>query len=62
MQVYNIPSEIVNVWICESFNPILDINGNHVVAVNADYSEHSFNDELKKCKVIEYVPPIINNL
>ena len=62
MQVYIIPSEIVNHWICESFNPILDINGNHVVAVVADYSEHQFNDELKKCKVIEYVPPIINNL
>jgi len=61
MQVYIIPSEIVNHWICESFNPILDINGKYVVAVDADYSEHSFNDELKKCKVIEYVPPTFDN-
>jgi hypothetical protein len=59
MQVYNIPSEIVNDWICESFNPILDINGKYVVAVDADYSEHSFNDELIKFEIIKYVPPII---
>ena len=59
MQVYNIPSEIVNDWISESFNPILDINSNHVVAVNADYSEHQFNDELIKCEIIKYVPTII---
>lgn len=62
MQVYNIPLEIVNDWVCESFNPILDINGNYVVAVDADYSQHSFNDELLKCDIIEYVPPIINTI
>lgn len=61
MQVYNIPLGIVNDWTCESFNPILDINGNHVVAVNADYSQHAFNNELLKCEIIKYVPNI-NNL
>lgn len=59
MQVYNIPLVILNEWICESFNPILDINGNHVVAVDADYSQHSFNNELLKCEIIKYIPPII---
>lgn len=59
MQVYNIPIVILNEWICEDFNPILDINGNHVVAVDADYSQHAFNNELLKCEIIKYIPPVI---
>lgn len=56
MQVYIIPTEKLNEWQGATFQPIEDANGNYVVAVNADYSEHSFNDELINCDVIDYSP------
>lgn len=60
MKVYVIPTNKLNEWSNAAFNPILDANGNYVVAVNADYSQHSFNDELMKCEQIDYTP--INNM
>lgn len=60
MQVYVIPQDKLNDWISESFRPIIDDLGNYVVAVNAAYSEHSFNDELMQCEIIEFVPPTNN--
>lgn len=58
MKVYIIPQDKLNDWMSESFSPIIDDLGNYVVAVNADYSQHDFNDELMQCEIIEYVPPI----
>lgn len=55
MQVYIIPTEKLNEWQGATFQPIEDANGNYVVAVNADYSEHTFNDELIKCEIIDYL-------
>ncbi len=62
MKVYVIPLNKLAEWVSATFNPILDGLGNFVVAVDADYSQHSFNDELLKCQIIEYVPPIINTI
>lgn len=56
MRVYVIPTNKLNEWRNTTFNPILDANGNYVVAVNADYSQHSFNDELMQCEQIDYTP------
>ena len=61
MEVYLIPKEKALIWTNDTFKPLIDANGNHVVAVNADYSEHEFNEELVLCNVIEYVPPINSN-
>lgn len=58
MQVYVIPQDKLNDWISDSFRPIIDDLGNYVVAVNADYSQYDFNDELMQCEIIDYVPPI----
>lgn len=58
MKVYVIPQDKLNDWISESFSPILDSFGHYVVAVDADYSQHDFNDELIQCEIIEYAPPI----
>jgi hypothetical protein len=62
MKVYVIPLNKLAEWVSESFNPILDGLGNYVVAVDADYSQHAFNDELLKCEITEYVPSIIKDL
>lgn len=56
MQVFVIPPDKVEQWVNETFNPVLDTNGNYVVAVNADYSMHSFNEELQECEIVDYVP------
>jgi hypothetical protein len=62
MQVYVIPQDKLALWVSPTFRPIEDAFGNFVVAVDADYSQHSFNDELIKCEIIKYVPPIIKDL
>lgn len=56
MKVYVIPLNKLSEWKSNTFNPILDGLGNYVVAVNADYPEHSFNDELMQCEQIDYTP------
>lgn len=58
MQVFVIPPNKVEQWVNETFNPVLDANGNYIVAVSADYSMHPFNEELQQCEIIDYVPPI----
>lgn len=58
MKVYVIPTDKLNEWRNTTFNPILDANGNYVVAVNADYSDFPNNEDLAQCEIIDYVPPI----
>lgn len=58
MIVYLIPKIKRDLWVCDRFNPVQDVNGNYVVAVNTDYSQYSFNNELMQCEQIDYVPPI----
>lgn len=60
MQVYIIPPHKLNDWISESFKPVEDANGNHAVAVNADYSMFEFEKELMQCEQITYQPKPFN--
>lgn len=60
MLVYLIPPEKATEWQRENFDPIEDLNGNHVVAVNADYSQFDFNEELMLCEQITYQPKPVN--
>ena len=60
MQVYVIPQDKLAIWVSDSFNPIEDANGNHIVAVNADYIMFEFEKELMQCEQITYQPKPFN--